>query len=136
MIPIKRDVTLVLTCFSKPFICISKSNNHIMSFLVDNMAKVERDRRSVICDKYKYKYKYLFILHWFLKQRTLADSYIQYLQKQKLFKNRKKPLWMTILLLDALFWVGRSYRLRNDFIILQFYCWLFSSTKHCCWNMV
>ncbi len=26
--------------------------------------------------------------------------------------------------------------LRKDFVILQFYWWLFSSTKHCSWNMV
>ncbi len=28
------------------------------------------------------------------------------------------------------------YTLRKDFVILQLYLWLFSSTKHCIWNMV
>ncbi len=26
--------------------------------------------------------------------------------------------------------------LRKDFVILQLYCWLFSSTQYCSWNMV
>ncbi len=29
-----------------------------------------------------------------------------------------------------------AYTLRKDFVILQLYWWLFSSTKHCSWNMV
>ncbi len=29
-----------------------------------------------------------------------------------------------------------EHALRKDFVILQLYWWLFSSTKHCSWNMV
>ncbi len=29
-----------------------------------------------------------------------------------------------------------DFTLRKDFVILQLYWWLFSSTKHCSWNMV
>ncbi len=43
--------------------------------------------------KYKYKYKYLYFASIFKTKNTsrelLIDSYIQYLQKQKLFTNRK-----------------------------------------------
>ncbi len=29
-----------------------------------------------------------------------------------------------------------AYTLRKDFVILQLYWWLFSSTKYCSWNMI
>ncbi len=39
---------------------------------------------------------------------------------------------------DVVYWRNALilYTLRKDFVILQLYWWLFSSTKYCSWNMV